>query len=823
MEQTQVGKADMDKAPRSNRTWMGMLGALGAGALLAYLFWPTPDIPREEPYSSDGFVYEQEAAEPSSALEEKKMRDLLDKAPLPDAVVAPPLSDAPPLSPALASLPEMPSLPLPMSEAPLPAFPTLPPAAALPAFPAAPTAPALPIEPAMPKEASLPLPPAGSLPPVVDEAPLPFPAVPTLPAVPEASPTLPPRPGDFPKTPLHFALPAVPLAPLVGDGPLFPPADPLPPPLEPGPAEEKRLPIDRPLESRPPPGAEGPLSDAILYRTPMDPPIGFAGKSGIVPRDTQTDPRFVPMEDRWRIGFPPYDRYGQGFPPVNDYLYRPGVWYDPYNQNVLKGDYPIIGQHIFLEITGSSRSVVEPRQVPAATTPFESTRRPFQEDFFGNPSQLSYQQFFLLSFDLFHGDASFRPMDWRVKITPVFNFNYLAVEELALVNPDVRAGRFRERTFFSLQEWFVEAKLADLGPNYDFVSARLGSQFFNSDFRGFLFVDTNRAARIFGTRNSNREQFNLAYFSQQEKDTNSELNTMTSRNQGVLIGNYFIQDFIWPGYTAQFSFHYNHDDPSAHFDKNRALVRPDPAGVAKPHGLDIFYLGWTGDGHINRINVNHAIYYAFGKDYLNPIANRGVDVSAGMGALELSYDRDYIRFRSSFFWASGDDDPRNGTACGFDAILDNPNFAGGDFSYWQRQSIRLFGVNLVNRQSLIPNLRSSKLQGQSNFVNPGLFLANAGMDIEITPRFRMINNVNFLWFDHTAVLRQFVYAAKVDQSIGTDLSTGFEWRPRLNNNVIFRFGASALLPSQGFYDLYNNLRDSQDPLVAAFADLVLLF
>ncbi len=181
------------------------------------------------------------------------------------------------------------------------------------------------------------------------------------------------------------------------------------------------------------------------------------------------------------------------------------------------------------------------------------------------------------------------------------------------------------------------------------------------------------------------------------------------------------------------------------------------------------------------------------------------------------------RTSTSFLWASGDDNPRNSHGCGFDAIFDNPNFAGGEFSYWQRQAIRLFGVNLTNRQSLLPNLRASKIQGQTNFVNPGLFLGNFGMDVEITPKLRMINNANVLWFENTAVLQQFVYQDRIDQFIGTDLSTGLEYRPYLSNNVILRCGVSSLLPGNGFYNLFNNLRDSAEPMVAAFADLALTY
>ena len=128
--------------------------------------------------------------------------------------------------------------------------------------------------------------------------------------------------------------------------------------------------------------------------------------------------------------------------------------------------------------------------------------------------------------------------------------------------------------FWALQEAFVENKLADLGPDYDFVSVRVGTQPFNSDFRGFLFSDINRGVRLFGTRNSNRDQFNLVYFRQWEKDTNTGLNTFNDRRQNLVFANYYRQDFIFPGYTAQVSLNYDNDPASLKFDKNRL---PGPA------------------------------------------------------------------------------------------------------------------------------------------------------------------------------------------------------------------------------------------------------
>lgn len=560
------------------------------------------------------------------------------------------------------------------------------------------------------------------------------------------------------------------------------------------------------------------------YDAPLfDAPLGFAGRSRILPRDGQTDDRFIPIEDRWRIGFPFWDRYGKGFPPLDDYPYIRGSKWDPFNQNVLKGDYPILGQNIFLEITATSQSIFELRQTPTGTTPFESTVHPNQSEFFGSPNQFFATQNFILSFDLFRGDAAFRPVDWRVKLTPVFNINTLQVNELAVVSPDVTKGTTRTRSFFALQEWFVESKLADISPDYDFVSMRVGSQPFVSDFRGFIFADINRGIRIFGNNSSNRDQYNLVYFNMLEKDTNSGLNSFHERRQQVVVANYYRQDFIFPGYTSQWSMHYNHDSPTFKFDNNGFLVRPDPVGVFQPHSINVVYLGWAGDGHINRLNISHAFYWALGYDSHNPLANQSQRINAQMAAIELSLDFDWARFRTSFFWSSGDRDINNGRATGFDSILDNPQFAGGDFSYWQRQQVRLFGINVVQQRSLIPDFRSSKIQGQSNFVNPGLYLGNFGVDFEITPRLRMINNANVLWFDALNPLQQFAYQGHMNHFIGVDLSSGMEYRPLLSNNVIFKAGIAALLPGQGFRDLFDRSDRSNPGLMAGFIEAVLTY
>ncbi|MFN9627059.1 MAG: hypothetical protein ACK6AT_12465 [Planctomycetota bacterium] len=581
---------------------------------------------------------------------------------------------------------------------------------------------------------------------------------------------------------------------------------------------------DEPKSLQPPGSTENSLPEAKtpgpetspFFRSFFFAPAGFTGGTSIDPTERQNTDHFVPIEDRWRIGTPLWDRYGKGHPPVDDYPFIQGAWWDPYNQNVLKGDYPIAGQDVFMRLGFRTQNIAEYRQTPIPTTPTEATQNPGEFEFFGNPNQFFFTQYNSASIDLFKGDSVFRPFDWRIKANVIFNQNYLKVYELGVVSPDVTDGTNRHRTFWALEEWFYESKIADTSPNYDFVSVRAGSQFFTSDFRGFIFSDTNRAVRLFGNRLSNQDQYNVLWFDQTEKDTNSLLNTFDDRHQNTLIANYYRNDFIFPGYNAQVSFHYNRDQASTKFDTNGFLVRPDPVGVYAPHRVDSYYLGWTGNGHINRYNVSHAAYYVTGHDELNPLAGSSQDINAFMTALELSYDRDWARFRCSYFYASGDSDPNDSQANGFDAIFDKPNFAGGEFSYWNRQQIKLFGVNLVQRQSLIPNLRSSKFQGQTNFVNPGIQLINFGFDADLTTKVKWINNANYLWFNHTAPLEVYTFQGKVRDEIGLDLSSGVEYRPLLNNNIIVVGGISGLIVGDGFRDLYQPLYGSVPDLAAGF-------
>jgi hypothetical protein len=517
------------------------------------------------------------------------------------------------------------------------------------------------------------------------------------------------------------------------------------------------------------------------------------------------------LPDRWALDQPDYRRYSQ----KGEYAYTKPHWYDPFNRNRFKGDEPIwpelLGQQVFLNVTATAETFFDGRRVPSPSN--VSAARPGSESFFGQGEQAFTDQTIRVSFDLFKGDASFKPITWRVRITPEVSLNDLDVRELGIVGPDVRQGTNRFKYHLGIQEGFVEVKLHDLGPNYDFVSARAGIQQFNADFRGFVFVDEQPGLRIFGDLHSDRIEYNAAYFNFLEKNTNSGLNTLHKRDQQVTLGNIYLQDFFFPGYTAEFVGIWNKDDGGLHYDDNGFLVRPEPVGNVieqgtgpQLHSLSVGYAGWLGNGHIGRLNVTHAFYQAFGKDTLNPLANRVVTVNAQMAAAELSYDHDWIRYRVSTFYTSGDANPRDGRARGFDSIVDLPNFAGGLFSFWNREAIRLTGsaIQLTSDGSLIPSLRSSKEEGQSNFVNPGIFLANAGIDFDITPKLKGFANFNYLRFMRTESLEEILFQAPIRHSIGEDVGIGVEYRPPLSENIVLIGGSSMLQPGQGFRDIYTN-------------------
>ncbi len=503
---------------------------------------------------------------------------------------------------------------------------------------------------------------------------------------------------------------------------------------------------------------------------------------------------FVAVPDRWRE------------------LYL-GKWYDPYNQNILKGDLPIFGEpghEWFFNTELISDTAFEALRIPIPVG-VASTNRGGEINTFGKGNINLLSQTLATSFSLIRGNTTFMPPEIELRFAPVFVFNHAEASETGALRINPATGTERDTSHIGIQELFADIHLVNLSERYDFISSRVGIQKFQSDFRGFVYNDEAPGARIFGNWNGNRYQYNLAGFSRLDKDTNTGLNTnFETRHENVFVANLYRQDTPLLGHSFEFSVLHRSDragDAAPHYDDNGVLRRPAAIGDERPKNIESTYLGFASDGHLERLNTSSAFYYVTGRESHNAIAGAGQDIAAAMAALEFSYDLDWVRFRSSFFWASGDGDVRDGEANGFDAVADSPNFAGGDLAFWQREAIPFIGggeVFLVNRNSFLPNLRGGKEEGQSNFVNPGLRLYNLGVDFEITPTLKLVTNASYLQFDQVSVLETLRHDGSIGQDIGVDLSAGIIYRPFLNNNLQLRAGGAGLLPGSGLKNLYGD-------------------
>ena len=529
------------------------------------------------------------------------------------------------------------------------------------------------------------------------------------------------------------------------------------------------------------------------------PEARYCDDEGLSPPNWETLPDFAAVPDRWRI--------------VSQLGYAER-WWDPYNgNNVLKADRPAFGDDGFFQLSLISDSTVETRSLPTPVA-IATAPAPGALDVLGDPQQSAFTQNLIVEAVLYKGDTVFKPPDYEFRFIPVFNLTHVAVEERGVLKANSASDTTRTEGFVGIQGLFFDKHLRNVSERYDFDSLRIGIQPITADFRGFLFQDSPVGIRLFGTRDNNRWQYNLGAFRRIEKDTNSGLNNITEtgfsdslRDDDVFMFNLYRQDFPFVGFTSQIALVHNRnsENDEAFIDDNGFLTRPAALGIQQNREYDVSYLGYNGDGHIGSWNLTVSAYYAFGSETPATFSNLESDIRAGFVAVEGSRDFDWIRARGTFVYASGDDDPYDDRSTGFDAIFENPLIAGADTSFWIRQAVPLIGggrVTLSGQNGLLNSMRASKGQGQSNFTNPGLMLAGIGGDFDVTPKLRASFNINQLWFDDTAVLEAARNQGSIDKNIGQDVSLSVTYRPKTSQNIVIRVAASALIPGQGYEDLY---------------------
>lgn len=561
-----------------------------------------------------------------------------------------------------------------------------------------------------------------------------------------------------------------------------------PPPAETESAEPVPL-DDRPLPGRRRPGRIETYPEPIEQTNPgavrAPPPEAF-------PHDE------FPIPDRWRLA----GALGVTKPR----------WFDPYNQNFLKGDIPFKGsEHWFLAINAISDTVIEPRSFPIPVS-VQTTSRPGSLDIFGRDSSLVLAQTFIAAASIIKGSTAYKPPELEFRIALAFQDNFVDVPEKRVLYVEPSRKTHRNDAFIGVQEAFVDYHIRDASERYDFDSVRVGIQPFSSDFRGFLFQDNQLGIRFFGNRDNNRFQYNVAVFKRNEKDTNSGLNDLTQdfRKDDLFIANLYRQDLPLPGLTSQLTVVHNRNRErnQIQVDKNGFPVRPALIGNLRGRNYDVTYLGYNTDGRIGRVNLTASAYVALGSDRNSIFTDRKAKIRSYFVAAEPSMDFSWVRVRLSGLYASGDKNPYDNTEHGFDAIQENPQFAGSDTSYWIRQTIPFAGggrvIAINGRNGILNSLRSSKDEGQSNFNNPGTVVLGGGADFDVTPQLRVTTNVNHIGFANTAIVQALRQEGSIPKSLGWDASVSTIYRPLMTQNLVFRASVAAFDPGKGFKDLFSN-------------------
>ena len=188
-----------------------------------------------------------------------------------------------------------------------------------------------------------------------------------------------------------------------------------------------------------------------------------------------------------------------------------------------------------------------------------------------------------------------------------------------------------------------------------------------------------------------------------------------------------------------------------------------------------------------------------------------------MAAVELSLDKDWLRIKGAAFIASGDGDPSDDKAT---RLRRDP----------RHPVVRRRPVQPVEPPGPAPradrhrhqvarqpaaSLRTSKDEGQPNFVNPGVFILNGAADIELTPKLRGFLTTSYMRFLKTEQMEALLFQEKVRPNVGVEFGAGARYRPPLSDNIIIigghpddetRAGLEGHLRAHGLFSIFLNAR-----------------
>ncbi len=563
------------------------------------------------------------------------------------------------------------------------------------------------------------------------------------------------------------------------------------------------------------------------YEKPLPPPVSQDNPGAVrapPPEAFPTDQ--IPVPDRWRLI--------QSLGVVQE------NWLDPYHQNTLKGDRPINRAKVpwlpihdddwFFVANAVSDTVIEPRTFPIPVG-VQTTERPQSLDVFGKQASHVASQTFILGASLYKGSTTFKPPEIEYRVALAINVSHVDVPERRILDVRPSAPSHRTDSFVGVQELFVDYHVRNVSDRYDFDSIRVGIQPFQADFRGFLFNDQQLGIRLFGNRDGNRFQYNLAAFWRLEKDTNSGLNSVITASARRFR---LRRQRLSPGFHR----------PRAHQPGHRSL-EPQPRGRRHPHRRQRLPGAPRPARRLARAQLRrrlsrlqrrrpcrpdqpHRLHLCRDRARQPQLLHRPPREHPRVfrrGRTQLRSQLDALPpLRPLRFAATTTPTTtarQASTRSSRTRSSRAPTLAIGSASRSpSRAAVARSRSTAATACSI--RLRSSKEEGQSNFNNPGTVLLGVGGDFDLTPKVRVSANVNHLAFVDTIVLQTLRNEGTIPKNIGWDLSTAAIWRPKATQNIVMRLSGAVLLPGSGFRDLFAN-RTQQRRYYSVLANVILSY
>jgi hypothetical protein len=496
------------------------------------------------------------------------------------------------------------------------------------------------------------------------------------------------------------------------------------------------------------------------------------------------------VDTRWRT----FDL--EGVPQFGYHLW------DTYNQNRIKGDYPLTGkwfleQDVFQNLVFKERRNLDYSSNPTLAPEISQDDKDKKAlHFFSHNNFVDENVVF--GEEIRHNDDRFFPSDFRIHVDGAVDWKHDAT---AFLND--REDQAHAQIF----DAFTDMQLHNFGKvNFNQTFLRSGLQFFKSDFHGLIFNDVGFGGRIFGNSLSNRLRYDAVALKLFQKDAVSGFIDFTKPSEHlVTIGHLVWEDFLAKGWNSEWSVHWNHDP------------RKQDHNNADQLNLDTYYVGTTLSGNLGRFIFNPAIYGVFGNvQHFNDGDKVQHSVRAFTGVLDLEYPLDFWKFRVGFVYASGESGKQAATSktdTGFDAISDAVQLFGGPIDYWTGEDIKFGKGDFVRANSLFPSLRGTN--GAANYVNPGLSMTNIGLDVTVTPRVFLSFNANWLYFNDTGSYTIGIGGTNTAQTVINHNNAGVEenmfirWKPflhQVNDFVILDVGVGVLQPLPGLRDAFGSSR-----------------